>query len=151
MLDDLRYSILFCALIAIAGGIGIALTGLFRKRVSVLMTIGIIVLCVEIAGMGILPALDPYVSARWHAQFLHNDARPDRIFTYELPRAWSYGLSFYLGRELPEWNPQDSEPALVLTTPKGLEEMTKLGRFRGELEEPYKGILYVPKAFPAPH
>ena len=104
----------------------------------------LVVLCIEIAGIGILPALDPYVSARWHAQFLRNDAHPDRIFTYELPRSWTYGLAFYLGRELPEWNPQDPEPALVLTTPKGLEEMTKLGRFHGDLEEPYKGILYVP-------
>ena len=112
--------------------------------------IALAVLSMEIAGMGILPSLDPYLSARWHAQFVRNDVHPDRIFTYGLPRAWTYGLAFYLGRELPEWNPGDPESALVLNTPKGLAEMTKRGRFRGELEEPFKGILYVP-AFPAPH
>ena len=150
MRDDLRISILLSAGIAIAGGIAIGFAGKVQKRISILPMIALAVLSMEIAGMGILPSLDPYLSARWHAQFVRNDVHPDRIFTYGLPRAWTYGLAFYLGRELPEWNPGDPESALVLTTPKGLAEMTKRGRFRGELEEPFKGILYVP-AFPAPH
>lgn len=149
MRDDLKSSILLSGGIAVAGGIAIALSGIVQKRIPVLLMIALTVLSVEIAGMRILPSLDPYLSARWHAEFLRNDAHPDRIFTYQLPRAWTYGLAFYLGRELPEWNPGDPESALVLTTPKGLEEMTKMGRFQGELEENYKGILYVP-AFPAP-
>ena len=33
--------------------------------------------------------------------------------------------------------------------PAGMAEMKKLGRVSGTIEEPYKGILYVP-AFPAP-
>jgi 4-amino-4-deoxy-L-arabinose transferase-like glycosyltransferase len=148
MRDDLKSSLLFSAGIVITGGVAIALIGTVQKRISVFLMVALAVGGVEIAGGWILPSLDPYISGRWHAQFLRNDAHPDRIFTYQLPRAWTYGLAFYMGRELPEWNPRDPESALVLTTPKGLEEMKKTGRFSGELEETYKGILYVP-AFPA--
>ena len=88
--------------------------------------------------------LDPFISARWHAQLLRNDRHPDRIFTYRLARSWDFGLAFYFQRELPEWSPADPNPALVLTTPTGLEEIRRLHRFYGTLEEGYQGILYVP-------
>jgi 4-amino-4-deoxy-L-arabinose transferase-like glycosyltransferase len=96
------------------------------------------------ANLGALPVLDPYLSARAHADFLRHDLRPDRIFTFGLNRSWSYGLAFYFRRELPEWSPGDPEPALVLTTRKGLAEIVKAGRFQGDLNETEKGILYVP-------
>jgi 4-amino-4-deoxy-L-arabinose transferase-like glycosyltransferase len=92
----------------------------------------------------VLPALDPFYSARWHRSFLAQDLHPDRIFTYKLKRSWNYGLAFYFQRELPEWQPYDPFPALVLTSPEGLQEMQQFGRFRGQLDEPYEGILYVP-------
>jgi 4-amino-4-deoxy-L-arabinose transferase-like glycosyltransferase len=136
------------ASVAIVGGILVAVLGLVGRRSFVLLSVLLTILSLEIAGLSVLPSLDPYVSARWHAQFMHNDLRPERILTYRLKRSWTYGLAFYLGRELPEWSAADPEPALVLTTPQGLEEMIRLGRFRGTLDEPYKGILYVP-AFPA--
>jgi hypothetical protein len=75
---------------------------------------------------------------------MRNDQRQDRIFTYHLRRDWNYGLAFYFHRELAEWSPSDPDAALVLTTPVGLEEIQKLGRFRGTLDEPYVGVLYVP-------
>jgi 4-amino-4-deoxy-L-arabinose transferase-like glycosyltransferase len=150
MRGDLETTLLIAAGLAILGGLAVASSGIIRKRIPVILIVALSVLGVEIAGTRILPSLDPYISARWHAQFVRNDVHPERIFCYQLPRAWTYGLAFYLGRELPEWNPQDPEPALVLTTPKGLEEMTKIGRFQGEVDETYKGILYVP-AFPARH
>jgi len=81
---------------------------------------------------------------------MRNDAHPDRIFTYHLQRSWVYGIDFYLGRELAEWSPADPESALVLTTPEGLREMRRLGRVHGDLDESYRGILYVPVA-PARH
>jgi 4-amino-4-deoxy-L-arabinose transferase-like glycosyltransferase len=99
---------------------------------------------VEIANLEILPALDPFYSARHHEALMHNDLHPDRILTYHLRRTWSYGLAFYFHREIPEWSPADPEAALVLTTPEGLEEIRKLDRFRGALDESYVGILYVP-------
>jgi hypothetical protein len=94
--------------------------------------------------MAILPALDPYLSARPHAAFLRGDLRPDRIFTYRLNRSWNYGLAFYFRRELSEWSPNEPDAALVLTNQKGIEEITKAGRVQGELNEPQQGILYVP-------
>jgi len=99
---------------------------------------------VSVAGLTILPAMDPYLSARSHATFLQGDLRPDRIYTYHLNRSWNYGLAFYLRRELPEWSPQEPDAALVLTNRKGLDEMVKARRFQGELNETEQGILYVP-------
>jgi hypothetical protein len=75
---------------------------------------------------------------------MRNDRHPDRIFAYHLPRAWSYGLAFYLGRQLPEWSASDPNPALVLTTPRGLTEIRQLHRFYGDLDENYQGVFYVP-------
>ncbi len=103
-----------------------------------------VVITLEIANFEILPTLDPLYSARYHAQFMSHDLHPDRIFTFNLARSWNYGLAFYFWRQLPEWRASDPQPALVLTTPSGLAQITKLGRFHGELDEPDKGVLYVP-------
>ncbi len=118
----------------------------FYKRPAILVPLlafGIAV-NVEIASLGELPAADPFYSARSHAEFMRNDQRPDRIFTYRLNRSWIFGLAFYFRRELPEWSPNDAMPALVLTTPDGLERIRKLGRFSGDLEETHPGLVYVP-------
>lgn len=136
--------------LAIAGGIVLGALALFRIRRAFILCAVLVALLVHIAGARLLPTLDPYVSARSHASFLRQDARLDRLFTFHLQRSWVWGLAFYLERELPEWSPKDPEAALVLTNPKGLEELRRLGRFRGVLEEDYKGILYVP-VLPAPH
>ena len=45
--------------------------------------------------------------------------------------------------------PQTRTRRSYLTSPQGLEEMKKLGRFNGTLEEEYRGLLFVP-AFPLP-
>jgi 4-amino-4-deoxy-L-arabinose transferase-like glycosyltransferase len=103
-----------------------------------------VVFALEIANVRILPAIDPLYSARYHAQFMSHDLHPDRIFTFDLARSWNYGLAFYFQRQLPGWRPGDPGPALVLTTPAGLRHITQLGRFHGALDEPDKGILYVP-------
>jgi 4-amino-4-deoxy-L-arabinose transferase-like glycosyltransferase len=103
-----------------------------------------VVLSVETANLAVLPTLDRLYSARPHAALMRNDLHPDRIFTYQLSRSWVWGLAFYFHRELPEWSPEDPNPALVLTTPAGLAEIRKLGRFQGNLDEPYVGVLYVP-------
>jgi 4-amino-4-deoxy-L-arabinose transferase-like glycosyltransferase len=111
----------------------------------------VILLCIlfvaaglEAANVRLLPALDRFYSARPHAEFMRNDLRPDRIFTYQLSRSWDYGLAFYFRRQLPEWSPHDPDAALVLTTPAGLREISKLERFRGSPYGNYEGILYVP-------
>jgi 4-amino-4-deoxy-L-arabinose transferase-like glycosyltransferase len=142
--------IMVCAALASMGGIAILALGFLRRRGAVLVPVLLVALLVELAGARILPALDPHISARQHAAMLGDDRRPDRIFTFQLNRSWTFGLNFYLGREFPEWSPSDPEAALLLTTPKGLDELRRLGRFRGNLDEAYQGVLYVP-VLPAPH
>jgi 4-amino-4-deoxy-L-arabinose transferase-like glycosyltransferase len=142
--DAAGHAISLAVAAAVTGGIIIAILALFRRRMAVTISVLLVVLLVEIAGLGILPALDPYISARWHGQLLRNDLHPDRIFTYRLQRSWNYGLAFYLRRELPEWKPSDPGSALILTTPEGLKNIRELHRFYGSLDEPYKGVLYVP-------
>jgi 4-amino-4-deoxy-L-arabinose transferase-like glycosyltransferase len=144
--EALRDPTVPAAFVAMIGAVAIAILAT-RPRGAAKVTslsLALTTLLVLMAGLGILPRLDPYVSARWHAQLLRNDRHPDRIFLYHLPRAWGYGLAFYLGRELPEWSAGDPDPALVLTTPRGLAEIRQLHRFYGDLEENYQGILYVP-------
>jgi 4-amino-4-deoxy-L-arabinose transferase-like glycosyltransferase len=142
--DAVRHSIVIAATIAILGGIGVVAFSFLRERGKVLPSLFLMVLLIEFTNLSILPSLDPYISARWHAQLMHNNLHPDRIFAYHLQRSWTYGLAFYFGRELPEWSPSDPNPALVLTTPEGLNEIRQSRRFYGSLEETYQGILYVP-------
>ena len=135
--------------IAIVGGFAIVAIGILRKQGGVVLSILCVVLMVELAGLHVLPRLDPYLSARWHGELLLNDRHLDRVFAYRLQRSWGYGLAFYLNHEVQEWSPADPDTALVLTTRDGLENLRKLGRFHGTLEERETGILYVPVE-PAP-
>ena len=142
--EALGRMIVTTAIIMIVGGIAIFYFVLRGSPSFVAASLFLIVLLLEVANLGILPALDPYISARWHAQLMSRDLHPDRIFTYRLERSWNYGLNFYFTRELPGWSPADPNPALVLTTPAGLESIRQLHRLNSTLDEPYKGILYVP-------
>jgi 4-amino-4-deoxy-L-arabinose transferase-like glycosyltransferase len=136
--------------IAIMVAAAILYAGINRNlRLVVILTSLSAAVILEAANTAVLPALDPYISARPHAAFFQNDLHRDRIFTYELRRAWSYGLAFYFQREISEWSPQDPDAALVLTSREGLEKIVKAGRFRSAEEPPARGIIYVPVA-PAP-
>jgi hypothetical protein len=141
---------LFGALIALAVA-AVLIPAALRARpaTAILLCAVLVAVAVEIANLKILPSLDPALSARPHAEFMRNDQHPDRIFTYELRRDWDYGLTFYFRRELAKWTPSDPGPALVLTTAKGLDEIKKLGRVSGEVEQERLGLVYVP-IMPAP-
>jgi 4-amino-4-deoxy-L-arabinose transferase-like glycosyltransferase len=131
--------------IAIAVAAGILYAGMRGDfRLAVILCSISAVATLQIANTVVLPALDPYLSARSHAAFFRNDLHPDRIFTYQLKRSWDYGLAYYFHREMPEWSPQDPEAALVLTSSEGFEKIVKAGRFRDAEEPPQQGILYVP-------
>jgi len=144
MREALGSTIVIAAIIAFAGAAAILFLAVRRDRTFLAVSLALAAVLVEFAGLSILPRIDPYVSARWHAQLMRGHLHPDRIFTYRLPRSWNYGLAFYFARELPEWSPADPNPALVLTTPSGLGEIRQAQRFYGNLEETYQGILYVP-------
>jgi 4-amino-4-deoxy-L-arabinose transferase-like glycosyltransferase len=136
--------------LAIAVATAILYAGINRNlRLVIILSNLCAVATLETANTAVLPALDPYISARPHAAFFQNDLHPDRIFSYELRRTWNYGLAFYFHREIPEWSPQDPDAALVLTSHEGLEKIVKAGRFRSVEEPPAQGIIYVPVA-PAP-
>jgi len=136
--------------IAIVVAAGILYAGINKNlRLVVVLSSLFAVATLEAVSNVVLPALDPYISARPHAAFFQNDLHPDRIFTYQLRRSWNYGLAFYFHRELPEWSPQDPDAALVLTSREGFEKIVKAGRFQGTLERPAQGIIYVPVQ-PAP-
>jgi 4-amino-4-deoxy-L-arabinose transferase-like glycosyltransferase len=141
--------ILQISIIAVAGGIVIVALALLRNRGALLLSLFMVALCVELAGARVLPALDPFISTRFHGELLRSHRYPDRVFTFHLTRSLQYGLNFYLGREVAEWPAADADAALVLTTPQGLDEIRKMGRVQGSLDEPYEGILYVP-VLPAP-
>jgi 4-amino-4-deoxy-L-arabinose transferase-like glycosyltransferase len=131
-------------------GVFLMVTAFFLERhILILLCALLVAASVEAASLRLLPALDPFYSARPHAQFMRNLAHPDRLFTYHLSRSWRYGLAFYFHRELPEWSPADVQPALVLTTPSGYSEIRSFNRCSGGLDEPYVGIFYVPVT-PAP-
>ena len=138
-------------LAVIAFFVGAALLGLSvpGDGVRVALVATLVALGVEIVSVRWLPVLDPAVSARPHAEFMRNDQHPDRIFTYQLSRSWIWGLNFYFRRELPEWSTADPRPALVLTTQAGLEDIRKVGRVSGEVQEFQPGLIYVP-ILPAP-
>jgi 4-amino-4-deoxy-L-arabinose transferase-like glycosyltransferase len=131
--------------VAILLALAILVAGIFRNLSTAAIICSLSVVAIlALANIVVLPAADPFLSARPHAAFLRHDLRPDRIFTFELNRSWNYGLAFYFRRELPDWSAQDPEAALVLTTRKGLEEIVKAGRSQGDLDETEEGIFYVP-------
>jgi 4-amino-4-deoxy-L-arabinose transferase-like glycosyltransferase len=140
----LPFSVVAMALAALVAILLIAVNYLGKPWLVLPLCAVLVAAGVEVASVKFLPLIDYAVSARPHAEFMRNDQHPDRIFTYQLRRSWTYGLTFYFRRELPEWSPSDPVPALVLTTPDGLEQIKKLGRFRGELEEMRPGLVYVP-------
>jgi 4-amino-4-deoxy-L-arabinose transferase-like glycosyltransferase len=49
----------------------------------------------------------------------------DPITLYRAHRNWEFGLNFYFGRVIPEWSPQISEPAVVFTSPAGLQDLER--------------------------
>ncbi|MGA7841989.1 MAG: hypothetical protein WCA34_13790, partial [Candidatus Acidiferrales bacterium] len=132
---EMPSSILFLGKAALALAIVVAAAILYagtnkNLRLVVILASLCAVATLEAANTFVLPALEPYISARSHAAFFQNDLHPDRIFTYGLRRSWNYGLAFYFHRELPEWTPQDPDAALVLTSHEGMEKIIKAGRFR---------------------
>jgi 4-amino-4-deoxy-L-arabinose transferase-like glycosyltransferase len=131
-------------ILVLVAGAAILAMGIFRKRGGIVLSLLIVTVLVEFAGLRVLPALDPYLSARTYGELLQQDRRPDRIFTYRVSRSWNFGMSFYLHREIREWTPEDPEAALVLTSRSGEAELEKLGRFRGPIEDANSGNFLVP-------
>ena len=75
----------------------------------------------------LLPRLDPQLSSRTAARAAANLADGGTVRAYELHRAWHYGLEYYLGRPVREWNTQDPAGSVVVTTEAGMRTMQRHG------------------------
>lgn len=94
---------------------------------SVALTVFLIVCAVEYAGLRVLPNLDRSLSPR-SASLAAASAPPEQLRVYQIPRAWQFGLNFYLKRELPEWSLADSGNSWVFTTKAGADALGRTGR-----------------------
>jgi len=136
-------AVVACAILAIAVGIAIIILSRVRQRAIISLSVISVCAILEIAGFVILPKLDPDYSARPVGTMLRSDLRPDRLFEYNLPRSWHYGVAFYLGRELPEWTNTDEKAALVLTTQEGCGAL-RMQELTETCESSRVGIALVP-------
>ena len=71
----------------------------------------------------VLPKLDPMISSRATAQAVLELSTDSPIRTYALHRAWQHGLEYYLSGTILEWNPEDPDGTLVITTRQGMRQM----------------------------
>ena len=71
----------------------------------------------------VLPQLDHMISTRVAAQEATDLAKGGPIRAYALDRAWHYGLEYYLGRAVSEWNAADPTGSVIVTTLRGMRAM----------------------------
>ena len=75
----------------------------------------------------LLPRLDPFLSTRASAQKAADLADGGPVHAFDLHRAWHYGLEYYLGRQVLEWQWQDPTASVVMTTDRGMRTMRAHG------------------------
>lgn len=143
-----------CKLILAVGSLSAVLSlyfGLRKKLTPFLFTSAFAAaITIEIAGLVLLPSIDPVVSARDRGAWI-NGSTEENFYTYRLQRSWNYGLAFYAAHPLQEWSPENPDAASIFTTAQGLNELKRLGRFSGSVNPEERGIRYVRiAAAPAP-
>jgi 4-amino-4-deoxy-L-arabinose transferase-like glycosyltransferase len=98
---------------------GIAILALnFKKRAATafLALTLLVPSIVELSNFLVLPKLDTQVSARRPAKILIDDGvSPETLSLYRIPRAWEYGLDYYMNRRLPEWGAGADELEWILS------------------------------------
>ena len=111
-LDMFRHEYVPAGLVAF--GCGVVVVVLARRkhpRAALLAIVFSITSIVEIANFKILPRVESQFSSRPLArELLRADPSGEDVGVYDIPRAWHYGLNFYLHRDLPEWTPGSREP-----------------------------------------
>ena len=97
------------------GIVVVALVLKSRPREALLSVALFAIVTVEIANFSLLPGLNSQYSARTlAAKILKTDPSGGNVAVYRLPRAWEYGMNFYMNRDLPEWAPGSSDPEWIL-------------------------------------
>ena len=116
-------------ILTVVGGLCILVLSLLRQPKTAF--IGIVLLMtvlVEIATAGILPQMDGLLSSRELAKtILTYDRAAPSVTAYKLPRAWKYGLDYYMGREVREWTLTSPQPDWIVTTPEAALEIQENG------------------------
>ncbi len=131
-----------CAM-AVMGAL-IAVIGVVKRWQAALVLSAALAVClIEASNLQFLPGLDPYLSARQAGQKFAGHERPEALGVFRLPRAWEYGLNFYLEQELPEWTASNPRDTLVYTNGAGVMELARLGRRIQVIERPAPGICLV--------
>ncbi len=107
------------AIVAVLGsvallGVGLALLALAGRHRAALWGNALLTGALILAtALGFLPRLDPELSARALAGVLVRQTGVGDLHLYEVPRAWQYGLEYYLRRPLPPWEPNPQSAAWV--------------------------------------
>jgi hypothetical protein len=114
-LDIFRPEYVLAGLVAFSCGVATVMFAITKRpRAAFLLIVLLITSTVEIANFKILPRLDRKFSSRSLAsELLNANISSGDVATYDIPRAWHYGLNFYMHRDLPEWTPGSSEPRWV--------------------------------------
>ena len=114
-MDGFPYEYLLLGVAAFGFGLLTVIFTLKKRPREAFVFIVLLIACsIEIANFEILPGLDPVISSRPLArELLKVNPADDDIGTYDIPRAWRYGLDFYLDRDLPEWTTASKGPKWV--------------------------------------
>ncbi len=99
-----HHEVILLVIAAALAGLAVIAVGMAGRLLpALILSSAIVVILVQIVSVSLLPALDPFLSAREAA----SDAQALNISTSEiagfrLARDWQYGLSWYLHEELPD-------------------------------------------------
>ncbi len=143
-LADTRVVTLWLAAAAVAGAVTALLALLRKPWAALIFTALFLAGLTEATNRFLIPKLDPYLSARAAAQMVADDAAlVQQLHAYKLHRAWYYGLNFYLGRELPLWQPDSDGIVWIFTSQTGRKELEARGRTLFVLPSPSPEALLV--------
>jgi 4-amino-4-deoxy-L-arabinose transferase-like glycosyltransferase len=118
------YSLMFLA------GIAVSILAVLRRTQTALVVATIALPAFMIFAAGDLWELDAGVSARpavTGAMGHLTQADLDSATTFKLKRGLTFGLNFYLHRELEEWSPASGDRSIIFTTHAGSAELARDG------------------------
>jgi 4-amino-4-deoxy-L-arabinose transferase-like glycosyltransferase len=95
-----------------------------RSHIGMICALSALVGFLWSGGLATLPQLDRTISPRTESLALADERHQDeQVLLCGMPRSFSYGYSFYLRRELTEWDRISAKPALVIVGPACFSEL----------------------------
>ncbi|HEY4837267.1 MAG TPA: hypothetical protein VIH72_01590, partial [Candidatus Acidoferrales bacterium] len=117
----------------------IAALGSARRIAAALLVNAALIACLLVAANRfVVPRIDPSVSSRATARaFLSAESGKaitaaekipaGSLGSYQLDRAWQYGLEYYLDRQIPEWTPESGGSFWLFTNDAGCRDIRRRG------------------------